>query len=87
VMNMTEEQLSALSDGDAREEIEKSRKIAQLADFEEYEDSWGDADAKANFSGPVVLLTSRKTISAAEDFTAFFRTNRRGTLIGAPTCG
>lgn len=87
VMNMSEEQLSALSKGDAREEIEKSRKIAQLADFEEYEDSWGDADTRAVFDGTVVLLTSRKTVSAAEDFTAFFRTNNRAAIIGAPTCG
>lgn len=87
VMNMTEEQLAALSTGDAREEIEKSRKIAQLADFETYEDCWGKAETAAMFDGPVVLLTSRKTVSAAEDFAAFFRTNQRALIIGTPTCG
>lgn len=87
VMNMSEEQLAAISGKADREEIEKSWKIAQLADFEEYEDCWGEADVKAIFGGPVVLLTSRKTVSAAEDFTAFFRTNKRATIIGTPTCG
>lgn len=87
VLNMSEEQLAAISGKADREEIEKSRKIAQLADFEEYEDCWGDAETKAVFDGRVVLLTSRKTVSAAEDFTAFFRTNKRATIIGTPTCG
>lgn len=87
IMTMREAELSALSKGDAKEEIEQSLRIARLCDFEEYEDSWGDADKKAVFDGPVVLLTSRKTVSAAEDFVAFFRSNHRGTLIGASTCG
>lgn len=87
VLNMSEEQLSAISGKADREEIEKSRKIAQLADFEEYEDSWGKEDTAAMFDGLVVLLTSRKTVSAAEDFAAFFRTHKRAVIIGTPTCG
>lgn len=87
VLNMTEEQLEAISGKADMEEIEKSRRIAQLADFEEYEDCWGDADAKAVFNGTIALLTSRKTVSAAEDFAAFFRTNNRAAIIGTPTCG
>lgn len=87
VLNMTEAELAAISGKADREEIEKCRRIAQLADFEEYEDCWGDADAKAVFDGPLVLLTSRKTVSAAEDFTAFFKSTGRATVIGTPTCG
>lgn len=87
VINMSEEELSAVSGKEAGAEIEKSIRIAKLADFEEYEDQWGEAGEKAVFDGPVILLTSRRTVSAAEDFAAFFRTNRRGILVGEPTCG
>lgn len=69
------------------EEIEDSLKVHQNAYCEEYEDSWGMPKQKALFDGPCVLLTSRGTVSAAEDFTAFFRSNRRAILIGEPTCG
>ena len=87
VLNMSEEEIASISGKDTREEIEKSLLIAKLADFEEYEDCWGEETEKAVFQGPVVLLTSRRTISAAEDFAAFFHSNRRATLIGQPTCG
>lgn len=87
VINMSAEQLAAITGKEDREEIEKSRRIAALSGFEEYEDQWGEADTQAVFDGPVVLLTSRKTVSAAEDFTAFFRSNNRATIIGQPTCG
>ena len=33
------------------------------------------------------LLISRNTVSAAEDFTAMFKSNHRATLIGEPTFG
>lgn len=69
------------------EEIEDSLKVHQNAYCEEYEDSWGMPGQEALFDGPCVLLTSRGTVSAAEDFAAFFRTNHRAALIGAPTCG
>lgn len=69
-----------------RDDIQ-AKKILDLVDFEEYEDQWGAEGQKAVFTGPVVLLTSRKTVSAAEDFVAFFRSNKRATLIGTSTCG
>lgn len=87
VINMTEEQLAAISGKADREEIEKSRRIAKLCEFEEYEDQWGEDNVEAVFDGPVALLISRKTVSAAEDFTAFFRSNNRAAIIGQPTCG
>ena len=32
-------------------------------------------------------MTSRRTISAAEDIVAMFKSNDRAVLIGEPTCG
>ena len=87
VINMSEEQLAAISGKADREEIEKSRRIAKLCAFEEYEDQWGEEGTTAVFNGPVVLLTSRKTVSAAEDFAAFFRSHKRAVIMGQPTCG
>ena len=69
------------------EEIEESLKVHRNEFCEEYEDSWGTPGQGALTDCPCVLLTSRKTVSAAEDFAAFFRSNRRGILIGEPTCG
>lgn len=87
ILNMTEAELAAISGKADREDIEKSRRIAKLAEFEKYEDCWGSPDAEAVFDGPLVLLTSRKTVSAAEDFAAFFKSSGRAKLIGTPTCG
>lgn len=70
-----------------REELGQAREVAGLAAFKTYQDSWGTVDTPAVFTGPLVLLTSRETVSAAEDFVSFFRSNRRATLIGEPTCG
>ena len=39
------------------------------------------------FHGPVVVLTSARTLSAAEDFTAAFRVLARGKIIGQTTGG
>lgn len=88
ILTMPEAQLQKLmSEGDAREELERSMRLAKLSNFEKYEDSWGEDGVRAVFDGPLVLLTSRKTVSAAEDFTAFFKTNKRAAIIGTPTCG
>ena len=87
VLNMSQEELANLSGKDAREETERSLRVARLAEFEQYQDRWGREEAQAVFEGPVVLLTSRRTVSAAEDFAAFFRSSGRGILVGEPTCG
>ncbi|MDP9079325.1 MAG: S41 family peptidase [Bacteroidota bacterium] len=39
------------------------------------------------YSKPVVVLTSSRTFSAAEDFVAAFKSLNRGTIIGMPTGG
>lgn len=70
-----------------REEVERCRKINANAFFREYSDSYGAPDHQAKYSGPCVVLTSRDTISAAEDFVAMLRSNARATVIGTPTCG
>lgn len=44
-------------------------------------------DAIAHFAGPVVILTSERTSSAAEIFAATLKRARRASLIGTNTCG
>ncbi|MGN0628705.1 MAG: S41 family peptidase [Oscillospiraceae bacterium] len=70
-----------------RGKLERCRKIAAYAYFEEYTDRFGKAGRKAIYDGPCVLLTSRDTVSAAEDFAAMFRTNERAKIIGTRTQG
>lgn len=50
-------------------------------------DTYGAPDHKALYHGPLAVLTSRRTISAAEDIVAMFKSNDRAALIGEPTCG
>lgn len=52
-----------------------------------YTDCFGAPDHRALYDGPVVLLTARGTVSAAEDLTALFRSNHRARIIGTPTFG
>lgn len=70
-----------------REEIEESKSFVTNTHYDEYVDTYGSEAHTALFSGPCVILTSRHTVSAAEDFIAMFRTNRRATIIGTETCG
>ena len=70
-----------------REEIEESKSIITNTHYDKYVDTFGSEDHTALFSGPCVILTSRHTVSAAEDFIAMFRTNQRATIIGTATCG
>ena len=70
-----------------REEAEQSRTIWQKQKCEHYLDTYGAPDHKALYHGPLAVLTSRRTISAAEDIVAMFKSNDRAALIGEPTCG
>ncbi len=70
-----------------REEVERSQSLLHNAHFDEYEDSFGKNGQAALFNGSCVLLTSRHTVSAAEDFTAMFKSNRRAVIMGTPTAG
>lgn len=87
IRGMSPERLQALDPNSTPEELEQARRVGSLTAFKEYRDSWGTQGTPAVFSGKMAVLTSRNTVSAAEDFTAFFRTNQRAALIGAPTCG
>lgn len=70
-----------------REEIEESKSFIKNTHYDKYVDTYGSEDHTALFSDPCVILTSRHTVSAAEDFIAMFRTNQRATIIGTATCG
>ncbi|MGN1000049.1 MAG: S41 family peptidase [Faecousia sp.] len=70
-----------------REEIEESKSFITNTHCDRYVDTYGSENHAALFSGPCVILTSRHTVSAAEDFTAMFRTNHRATIVGTETCG
>lgn len=70
-----------------REEIEESKSFITNTHYDRYMDTYGSENHSALFSGPCVILTSRHTVSAAEDFIAMFRTNQRATIIGTETCG
>ena len=45
------------------------------------------ANGKSLYTKPVVVLTSGRTFSAAEDFAVVFDAMKRGTIIGEPTGG
>lgn len=69
------------------EEVEESRRYAANTHCDEYTSTYGEKDRAALFDGPCVLLTSRHTVSAAEDFVAMFRANHRAAVVGTATCG
>ena len=69
------------------EEVKRCLEMAKNQYYFTYTDSFGNPNQNAFYNGPVVILTSRGTISAAEDFTAMFKSMRRAVLIGTPTLG
>ena len=77
-----------IADGySTREEIEESKSFVTNTHYDKYIDTYGAEAHTALFRGPCVILTSRHTVSAAEDFIAMFRTNQRATIVGTDTCG
>lgn len=76
-----------LSGVTSREEIEESLRYVSNTHFDSYVDSYGTETHTARFSGPCVILSSRHTVSAAEDFIAMFRSSQRATVVGTETCG
>lgn len=87
IKGMSVETLREMNSDGAEAEFEKAYRVGNLMDYQQYQDSWGREGTEAVFSGPMAVLTSRQTVSAAEDFAAFFRSNHRAMLIGEPTCG
>ncbi len=80
-------QIMLMPQSENDEDLQWSKRVWEHMLYQEYEDTYGADEHRAVFDGPCVLLTSRNTVSAAEDFAAMFRTNHRGVLIGAPTFG
>ncbi len=81
---MSQEEIRALV---GEEDVSGAMALWRMQGFQHYTDSFGAPDHKSAFAGPCVLLTSRGTVSAAEDLTAMFRSNGRAQLIGTPTYG
>jgi len=84
ILLMSEEERAKWCD---EEEVERCRRINANAFFKEWEGTGGEAGHKALYSGPCVILTSRYTVSAAEDFVAMFRSTGRAVVMGEPTQG
>ncbi len=70
-----------------RGELLEAETYAKRTHYEHYCDRWESPCEIRLPDCPVLLLTSRDTLSAAEDFTAFFKSNRRGLILGEPTFG
>lgn len=88
ILESTEEQAREIAAGlYTQEDVEASRRQMAGTYTESYQDRFGREGQQALFTGPCVVLTSRRTVSAAEDFLAMLRSNRRATVIGTPTCG
>lgn len=89
IMDWTEDEIKAhIAAGyTTPEEIAEATSYITNTHFDSYADTYGSVDHPAIFSGPCAVLTSRHTVSAAEDFIAMLRTNRRAAVIGTPTCG
>ncbi len=71
----------------SRTEVERAQQYLRRCNFERYEDQYGNAQQEALYHGPCIVLTSRHTVSAAEDFLAMLRSNRRARLLGQPSAG
>lgn len=71
-----------------RDAIDHCLKVNSNTFYEEYVDTVGTPDHVAPFPGlSCVVLTSRNTLSAAEDFVAMFKSTRRAVILGEPTQG
>ncbi len=89
ILRMTpEEQQEDMADGLLEPgELEEAERYRSRTLCRTYEDSFGAPDHWALYDGPMILLTARGTVSAAEDLTAMFRSNGRARIIGTPTFG
>lgn len=67
--------------------IADAKNVMNRTKYETYTSSHGVENQCAIYGGPLQILISRNTMSAAEDFVAMFKSSRRGVLIGEPTYG
>lgn len=70
-----------------QEEITDAEQEIRHTKYEVYTDLYGSEDRSAVYEGPLQLWISRRTVSAAEDLTAMFKSSHRATLVGEPTFG
>lgn len=89
IVRYSEEQIQQyIRDGMLTEEsVSDAKSVMNRTKYEAYTSSYGAEDQRAIYEGPLQILISRNTMSAAEDFTAMFKSNHRGVLVGEPTCG
>ena len=71
----------------SEEEISNAKRVKNHTKYEAYISTHGAENQCSIYEGPLEILISRNTMSAAEDFTAMFKCNQRGTLVGEPTYG
>lgn len=69
-----------------KELVKENLDILNGSVLEEYTDSFGK-DKREVLNCKCVILTSKYTFSAAEDFTAMFKSNKAGIIIGDNTYG
>ena len=69
------------------EDFAEAERYAHRTQYELYNDAWESPCDVHMPDCPVLLLTGRDTISAAEDFTCFFKANKRGGTMGERTFG
>lgn len=90
-------QIVSYSDGRIKQYIEDgllteeavidAKRVMKHTKYEEYTSTHGIENKKAIYDGPLQILISKRTMSAAEDFAAMFKSNHRGVVIGEPTYG
>lgn len=78
---------SGTTDEESAKEMEENLRLSRRCLFQEYTDSHGQPGDTALLDQPCLLLTDRDTLSAAEDFTAMFRSTGRATILGERTYG
>ena len=89
IVRYSEERLQRyIQDGLLTEnDISEARNEMRRTKYETYTDTHGSETNTAVYNGPLQVLISGKTMSAAEDFAAMFRSNHRAVFIGEPTAG
>lgn len=76
-----------IADGITTKEIaQQNLNILNGGEFETYTDSFGKTKRK-HINCKQYILTGRYTMSAAEDFVAMFKTNKRAVIVGEKTYG
>ena len=72
---------------ETREYLPSQRAWSYSTSWHQYEITYVQPNTSYKYSKPVVILTSPKTFSAAEDFCMLFDMHERATIIGESTAG